>query len=384
MIEAIAGLTKRGIEVIVLLPEDGDVAKPWSDLGVRIERVPAGRWALPKGSRFLRGRLGAVKKIAAGIRRIRQLLELIQPDLVVTNTIVVPAAAFAARAVGLPHVWYVHEFGDRDHGYSFILGRSWTAKIVNFLSAAMVVNSRAVRDHFARWFTSAKTHLVHYSVEPVSVWPVVEAPRSGRPRLVIVGALMSGKRQEDAIRATSILHRRGIDVELIVVGSGDPGYAQNLRNLCECLDLDEHVRFRGQTETPLNEFARADVGLMCSREEAFGRVTIEAMKVGIPVIGAQSGGTSELIEDGFNGYLYQPQHPEHLADVIERAIRDRRRLRVMGSRAQEWAFDNFNEAKFTEALIAVFKCALGGEGRNSIKTSDHCLIWRDADLRETL
>ena len=64
------------------------------------------------------------------------------------------------------------------------------------------------------------------------------------------------------------------------------------------------MKFFGYVENTLPLIRGADVLLMCSRYDAFGRVTVEAMKLGKPVIGAKSGGTTELISEGFNGLLY--------------------------------------------------------------------------------
>jgi glycosyltransferase involved in cell wall biosynthesis len=53
-----------------------------------------------------------------------------------------------------------------------------------------------------------------------------------------------------------------------------------------------------------------------SWEEPFGRVTIEAMAAGVPVIGTASGGTKEIIEDGKSGYLVPPRDPGSIAEKL--------------------------------------------------------------------
>jgi glycosyltransferase involved in cell wall biosynthesis len=56
---------------------------------------------------------------------------------------------------------------------------------------------------------------------------------------------------------------------------------------------------------------------MCSRSEAFGRVTVEYLRRGRPVIGTRSGGTPELVDDGRTGLLYSPGDTRALANRIE-------------------------------------------------------------------
>jgi glycosyltransferase involved in cell wall biosynthesis len=64
------------------------------------------------------------------------------------------------------------------------------------------------------------------------------------------------------------------------------------------------VEFWGYVPDPERAFLAADVALMCSRSEAMGRVTAEAMSCYRPVIGYAAGGTPELIADGTTGRLY--------------------------------------------------------------------------------
>jgi glycosyltransferase involved in cell wall biosynthesis len=60
---------------------------------------------------------------------------------------------------------------------------------------------------------------------------------------------------------------------------------------------------------------------MCSKCEAFGRVTIEAMKIGIPVIGSNTCGTVELIEHERSGLLYEQGNPSGLANEVIKLIK---------------------------------------------------------------
>ena len=90
----------------------------------------------------------------------------------------------------------------------------------------------------------------------------------------------------------------------------------------------------------------ADVVLMCSRREAFGRVTVEGMKLGKPVIGTRSGGTPEIVQEGETGFLYAPGDAQELAAKIghlyaNRAVRD-----LMGATARVCARERFNQQKY--------------------------------------
>jgi glycosyltransferase involved in cell wall biosynthesis len=99
---------------------------------------------------------------------------------------------------------------------------------------------------------------------------------------------------------------------------------------------------------------------MCSRGEPFGRVTVEAMKQGVPVVGAASGGTIEIIQDGVTGLLYQLGDAEDLAAKIEILHWDRELLGRMGQEAHRWANSTFSLKKYTADLLRVFREAIAG------------------------
>jgi glycosyltransferase involved in cell wall biosynthesis len=108
------------------------------------------------------------------------------------------------------------------------------------------------------------------------------------------------------------------------------------------------------TTDPFAVIQAADVVLVCSYREAFGRTTIEAMKLGKPVIGSASGATAELIQHGSTGLLYRPGGIEDLAAAIERLHDDRSLLGTFGDRARDWAHRRFNLETYANDLLAVF------------------------------
>src|SRR5262249_58037516 len=94
----------------------------------------------------------------------------------------------------------------------------------------------------------------------------------------------------------------------LVGGAGRTG-EQDSFDRCRALAAEPavagRVEFWGYVPDPERAFLEADVALMCSRNEAMGRVTAEAMSACRPVIGFDSGGTTELIDPGRTGLLYR-------------------------------------------------------------------------------
>ena len=168
-----------------------------------------------------------------------------------------------------------------------------------------------------------------------------ELPREPVPgRIVLVGGLAPAKGQADAIRALARLPGR----TLRLVGPDQRGYGDELRRLAG--ELGVEVELTGFSPDPARELAQAEVALTCARDEAFGRTTVEAMKLGVPVVAAASGGTLELVRDGETGLLYPPGDAEALAAAVERATPE------LGERAQRWARAEFTRERYADDLLA--------------------------------
>jgi glycosyltransferase involved in cell wall biosynthesis len=98
----------------------------------------------------------------------------------------------------------------------------------------------------------------------------------------------------------------------------------------------------------------ADVVLICSRWEAFGRATVEAMLAGKPIIAtANSGGTAELLHDGETGLLYEAGNHVELADRIQRLYQSPEERAKLGAAAQVWAAGRFTQQRYAREVIDV-------------------------------
>ncbi|BCM88573.1 N-acetyl-alpha-D-glucosaminyl L-malate synthase [Abditibacteriota bacterium] len=360
LLEATRGLVEKGHHVHVLLPSPGELVETLNASGALTRVIPYAWWVHEGALPLSRGR--QMHKLASHLRavlRIRAFLRRTHPDIVVTNTLTICAGAIAARSLGLPHCWYIHEFGEEDHGLFFDVGRARALRIINYLSRAILVNSQSLFDHFAQFLPTDKLRLARYAVDTSGLEARVAATEAVRPegplKLILMGQIAPGKRQKDALRALALLVERKMDVHLTLVGSEhDAAYSALLRQMVDELNLGSRVEFVAFSPHPLDYLAAADVVLMCSRREAFGRVTVEAMKLGKPVIGANNAGTTELIQDGVNGFLYPCGDAHALATKIEIFERERHLIGEMGYNAQEWALQTFSLENYSETLLGIF------------------------------
>ena len=293
------------------------------------------------------------------VRQIRRW----QADLIITNTCTVSVGAFAAYVLRKPHVWYIHEFGKEDHGITYDIGIRMATRVISWMSDVVLVNSRAVQEYYARYIAPERLRRVDQAVTVEGcadeVRPLVSRGQTRPLRLVQIGRVEEGKGQMDSVLALGYLIRSGLLAELTLQGPGEPGYLARVRETIAQQGLEPYVRLPGYAGDVASIIRAADIILVCSRAEAFGRVTIEAMKLGKPVVGARSGATPDLIEENFNGVLYTPGDHRELAGKIELLIRTPGLTRQMTENACRWAREKFSLKQYAEQVFKVLTAVVG-------------------------
>ena len=175
--------------------------------------------------------------------------------------------------------------------------------------------------------------------------------------MAIVGRICATKNQWDAVNAVELLLESGYsNIKLLIIGyMGTDPYELDMYEYVQKNKLDKYIEFVTFTNNLQDVLAKCDIGLMCSIAEAFGRVTIEYMMAGLLTIGANIGGTSELIKDQIDGLLYIPNNPENLAHQILWAIEHTEDANRIALEGQKMAKENFSIEQTAEKVLSVYK-----------------------------
>lgn len=136
----------------------------------------------------------------------------------------------------------------------------------------------------------------------------------------IIGQIQEIKGHEDVVNAAPMILERNPDVHFLIAGAAFDEearkYEAQLKDQIRRLQLSDHFHFVGFRNDVLSVMQTLDMLVVPSWREPFGRVVVEAMGVGCPVIGTKVGGIPEIIEDGINGLLVQPQNPVEIAQAV--------------------------------------------------------------------
>jgi glycosyltransferase involved in cell wall biosynthesis len=178
----------------------------------------------------------------------------------------------------------------------------------------------------------------------------------------MVGCILPWKGHRVFIEAAGrIIQREGLrNCAFWIVGGAAPGTEEFLASLNErSRELGLQIRFLGHQDNVYKWLSHADVVVHASVEpEPFGRVIIEAMALGKPVIATQIGGPLEIVVNGRNGILVPPNEPDTLADAVARVLSDdemRTRLQQGGIETVE---NTFSTARFQHTLRGVYRQAV--------------------------
>jgi len=185
----------------------------------------------------------------------------------------------------------------------------------------------------------------------------------GMLTVVMPGRLSAWKGQSVLLRAIARLSRQ--DVCCVLVGSdqGRTKYTRELEKLGEALGIGDRVRIIGQVEDVPAALMLSDVVVHASTQaEAFGRVVIEALAMGRPVIASDLGGPSETVEHEVTGWLVKPGDVESLASALEDALSlDTEARMALGVRARASVLNGFTLQAMREATLDVYETVLNGQ-----------------------
>lgn len=373
-------VSERGALCTVVLPNEGPLAKMLNEKGAATMQVDYGWWCAGETATELE----MSRQMALGcsqVQRLASALEGSKPDVIVSNTLVIPWGALAAAKLDIPHVWWVKEFGKLDHDLKFFLEFDDVVTIIESSSNHIVTTSSAVRDLL---FADVDDDLCSVAYNDRVAVPngtnsgsrYFRFPQS--TKLLFAGRVTEAKGLDDAILALKTLVEDDHDFELCVIGTVDTPFGREMRQLVSETGLTDRVHFSGFVENVREVIEEADLVLMCSKCEAFGRITAEAMLSGRAVVGTNTGGTVELIDDGATGFLYSPGNSDELADKIRFFVDRPDAAREFGDRARISIAAKLGDKPVSEIMYTVCRNIKGAPNPGATLLLMFLLEWQSA------
>lgn len=354
-----------GNEVFVALPNEGDGDILLKRRGIPYEIVPSRNWVVDildeAGTRRLEAEKAAeLPGNEIAIRRLAGIIRERNIEIVHINTSYSYVGAVAAARTRRPLIWHIREFLEEDQGRKIYARRAGYQLISS--ADAIVVTSRSLLSKYAKIFPKEKLRLIHNGIDaytyPADAERQLFADRE--IQITILGGVLPYKGQEELIAACRILRERGITGwHCSIVGKCKSAYQEKIVEKIRQAGLASVVTLDGPAHDVPAVLHKTDILCVCSRCEAFGRVTVEGMFAGCLVIGADTAGTVEVLDRGKAGRLYAHGNPESLADQLALAMKDQEGSRSLALQGRKRACACFTAEKNAKAIYRLYQDILG-------------------------
>jgi glycosyltransferase involved in cell wall biosynthesis len=304
-------LQRLGDQVLVISPDGGlreyKGAKIYGVSGIPLPMYPELKIAIPRP-------------------RLRKVIEKFKPDLihVVNPAVLGVGGIYYAKKMGIPLVASYHTHLPQylhHYGFGSLEGLLWELLKLGHNQAQLNLCTS----------TAMVNELINHGIERVDLWQKgvdtelfqphlasdqmrwrLSQGHPNSPLLLYVGRV-SAEKQIDQIKP--VLETIP-DARLAIVGNGPH------REALEAHFAGTKTNFVGylQGEELASAFASADAFVFPSRTETLGLVLLEAMAAGCPVVAAASGGIPDIVTDGVNGYLFDPNDPDGAIKATQRLL----------------------------------------------------------------
>lgn len=311
----------------------GIVNSYWHHLSERPGRIARGIWHI---------RDIVNRKMAA---QVADVVEEIGPDVVNLHNIVGISAAVwtEIRARGFPVGQVLHDLYNLcPNSNMYCKGRSCKercpacslfrlphARLSNAVDGVVGVSEFVLNRHLKYGlFERAERGVIHNARTLPEIVRDKPAHQDGKIRFGFIGTLTPAKGIEILLESFEQLSP-GFATELIVGGNGHLKYEQYLKR-----KYTKSIVFLGRT-TPEEFYKEVDVLVVPSIwNDTLPGVVFESMSYGVPVIGSRRGGIPEMIQDGVNGFLFEPEKSGELFERMKRCVMNPALIESMRMAAQ--------------------------------------------------
>jgi glycosyltransferase involved in cell wall biosynthesis len=336
-------------------PAPGSAAAPSSG-GVASHRRGGRPWTDHPAWRALHFYRTHWRTHAAARDRWVEIVRQVSPDLVYTNNDL-PLnfdVVEAAEHLRLPVVCHLRGFQPIRLPHRRYAGK---------LRAGIAISEIVRRHYLDAGFDPAKIHRVYNGIDVGDYpWrePSLQVPASGG-RLLFLGRLTGWKGAPVLLDAVVDLRARRPELTLAIAGDGP---ARSLWTTeVERRGLARAVTFSGFVSDVVAALHHADLLVHTSIEpEPFGRVLIEGMATGTPVVASDLGATREIIADGVSGRLVPAGQPALLARAIDELLSAGEERVELSRAARKRVEENFTVEKMVAGVNQVIRSVMGSAG----------------------
>jgi glycosyltransferase involved in cell wall biosynthesis len=320
-------------KVFFICQESGPLSEALIRHGVTVEYMPLGAWR-------------KFRCIESNLRTIQSIVHFCKKyhiDLICSNNYRVTSyVAWPARLLGIPSMTIIQDF----------VNRSKLAKFNTFESDVLISVSESISAAVGKF---SKKKATIYNGLDIPSWTKTlktndvlreEFPSLRGKRIVgMIAHIIPLKGHKDFLKAMQRIAKRFEDVHFVIIGDSPHPEQLSLADIqayANELNLGERVVFTGARNDVGDLLKSFDLLVHPSYKEAFGRVIMEAMALGVPVVATDCGGPREIIEEGISGFLVPVGDTAALAIKVGMLLSDDTQRKTIGQQGRRRIEQRFN------------------------------------------
>ena len=356
LIEYTEVLTSLGHTCKIIIPNEGQMTELLKTKQIPYKVICYG-WATEPHRKAKAN--DVMTSTGSALTKLFHEVEEYNPEVIITNTSVIPWGLFAGKAFNIPTVVLVHEIlNNKDPSLRMAPSYKDYGAILNEHTDFVIYNSDFVKGEFKDILTKPKSaKKILYPIPPIDKKIIDSYYRKNDIgdvlKIAIIGAISPRKNQLEAASAIKILYDQGIrDLVLDIYGDQktDIRYTQKIKRFIKDNNLQDIVTFKGYTNDVYETLNRYNIVLSVATYEPFGRTVIEGQLFGKIVISNDTGGGLELIQHNKTGLVYRLGKPEELAKNIKWVINNKKQAITLGLNAKEEQYVKYISESRYDAL----------------------------------
>ncbi|MEG5034786.1 glycosyltransferase [Microcoleus sp. AT3-D2] len=300
------------------------------------------------------------------IRSFSTEIANLKVDVIYANTLENFFVVDAARQIGIPTVWNVHE-SEPWQTYFNRFGSEIAARALECFRFPykVIFVADATRDRYLPLNSHQNFTVIHNGLD-LSKMENSDNSELARKTLdvaaeevviLLLGTVCERKGQQDLVKALSLLPDKWHNkIRCFIVGDRPSIYSNKLAELVGELpaELQERVTVVPETGETGKYYKAADIFVCTSRVESFPRVILEAMACDLPIVTSPVFGIKEQVRPGINGLFYTPDRPDELIAALISLLEDKS-LRQQLAENAKYVLDSLNTfEEMTQAYAEIF------------------------------
>ena len=334
---------KYNVDTFVVLPNPGHGEELLIKNKIPYTMIQSKDWVVPidanRDSNFEKEIKQKKKYNKAAILRLQKLIKDNEFDLVHINTTYSYVGALAALKTKTPFVWHLREFLEEDQSNTL-----WNRKKGNELinkADRVVAISKSLYKKYENVIDKSRLVCIFNGIDATKFYnPEKIIMQESIVKFIFIGGFEYYKGQIEFAKACAKLCAKGYDFKINFIGTGRKDVKEQVEKILNDAGMKDKVIYHGYKNNVNDYLRETDISFTCSKSEAFGRTTVEAMLGGNLVIGADTAGTKDLIVHGETGLLYRQGDVDDLAEKMEMALNQPEMSRNIALKGQEYMYQN--------------------------------------------